>query len=246
MYSYHSLKAVTINYMTIFFFLMCKGSSLRGYAIDCYSPSYCYAWTFSLCFSSMIDCRLNCDIFGLIGLRSRLTYFTFFEIAMLFQSKRWFTGIMSILRFVNRSFRNFWAMLIHRIHASLPHRAWQLTSQVGTWHWRDAFLSKCSRPSRHRFRQLFLRVFFLIVTGAVSSHTEGFLQCCIGCAPPASSPGRKAALCGSVKQPVACLLWSIDSFAGSERWTSYLWEGEKGGEREKERERNRAQTPEML
>lgn len=160
MYSYHSLKAVTINCMTIFFFLMCKGSSLRGYAIDCYSPSYCYAWTFSLCFSSMIDCRLNCDIFGLIGLRSRLTYFTFFEIAMLFQSKRWFTGIMSILRFVNRSFRNFWAMLIHRIHASLPHRAWQLTSQVGTWHWRDAFLSKCSRPSRHRFRQLFLRVFF--------------------------------------------------------------------------------------
>lgn len=153
MYSYHSLKAMTINCMTIFFFfLMCKGSSLRGYAIDCYSPSYCYAWTFSLCFSSMIDCRLNCDIFGLIGLRSRLTYFTFFEIAMLFQSKRWFTGIMSILRFVNRSFRNFWAMLIHRIHASLPHRAWQLTSQVGTWHWRDAFLSKCSRPSRHRFR----------------------------------------------------------------------------------------------
>lgn len=144
-------------------FLMCKGSSLRGYAIDCYSPSYCYAWTFSLRFSSMIDCRLNCDIFGLIGLRSRLTYFTFFEIAMLFQSKRWFTGIMSILRFVNRSFRNFWAMLIHRIHASLPHRARQLTSQVGTWHWRDAFLSKCSRPSWHRFRQLFLRVFLSLL-----------------------------------------------------------------------------------
>lgn len=212
MYSYHSLKAVTINCMTIFFFLMCKGSSLRGYAIDCYSPSYCYAWTFSLCFSSMIDCRLNCDIFGLIGLRSRLTYFTFFEIAMLFQSKRWFTGIMSILRFVNRSFRNFWAMLIHRIHASLPHRAWQLTSQVGTWHWRDAFLSKCSRPSRHRFRQLFLRVFFF------NRYWGGFFTY-------RGIPSMLYRLCAT---------------------SLITWEGEKGGEREKERERNRAQTPEML
>lgn len=191
---------------------MCKGSSLRGYAIDCYSPSYCYAWTFSLCFSSMIDCRLNCDIFGLIGLRSRLTYFTFFEIAMLFQSKRWFTGIMSILRFVNRSFRNFWAMLIHRIHASLPHRAWQLTSQVGTWHWRDAFLSKCSRPSRHRFRQLFLRVFFF------NRYWGGFFTY-------RGIPSMLYRLCAT---------------------SLITWEGEKGGEREKERERNRAQTPEML
>lgn len=212
MYSYHSLKAVTTNCMTIFFFLMCKGSSLRGYAIDCYSPSYCYAWTFSLCFSSMIDCRLNCDIFGLIGLRSRLTYFTFFEIAMLFQSKRWFTGIMSILRFVNRSFRNFWAMLIHRIHASLPHRAWQLTSQVGTWHWRDAFLSKCLRPSRHRFRLLFLRVFFF------NRYWGGFFTY-------RGIPSMLYRLCAT---------------------SLITWEGEKGGEREKERERNRAQTPEML